>query len=99
MPSPRDDPMPPRSSTRAPKGPTMPEREKAAEPAGTRTIRLPEEVVQGIESRLKGSAFPSVDAFVSFVLARLLEVPGGPGLTEEDERGLKERLRSLGYID
>ena len=64
-----------------------------------RTIRLPAETVRAIESRLEGSAFESVDAFVAFVLARLLESPGGPGLTEDDERTLKERLRSLGYID
>ncbi len=64
-----------------------------------RTIRLPAETVRAIEARLEGSAFESVDAFVAFVLARLLESPGGPGLTEADERALKERLRSLGYID
>jgi hypothetical protein len=77
----------------------MPDRSSNPEIPGTRTIRLPGEIVQGIEARIKGSAFPTVDAFVSFVLARLLDVPGGPGLSEEDERGLKERLRSLGYID
>jgi hypothetical protein len=65
----------------------------------SRTIRLPAETVRAIEARLEGSAFESVDAFVAFVLARLLESPGGPGLTEDDERTLKERLRSLGYID
>jgi len=68
-------------------------------PESSRTIRLPAETVRAIEARLEGSAFDSVDAFVAFVLARLLESPGGPGLTEDDERTLKERLRSLGYID
>jgi hypothetical protein len=68
---------------------------------GPRTvaIHLPEETVRGLEARMKGSAFPSVDAFVAFVLARLLEEPASPGFTEEEERRLKERLRSLGYID
>jgi len=64
-----------------------------------RSIRIPEELAQRLESRLEGSAFDSVDAFVAFVLGRLLEEPGGPGFSEEDERVLKERLRSLGYID
>lgn len=68
-------------------------------PAASRTLRIPEETAQQIESRLRGSAFDTVDAFVAFVLARLLEEPGGPGLSEEEERKLKERLRSLGYID
>ena len=75
------------------------ERSPSPEAPGTRTVRLPSEIVVGIEARIRGSAFPNVDAFVSFVLARLLDVPGGPGLSEEEERGLKERLRSLGYID
>jgi Arc/MetJ-type ribon-helix-helix transcriptional regulator len=65
----------------------------------SRTIRLPEELARAIEARIQGSSFDSVDAFVAFVLARLLEERGDPAFSEEDERQLKERLRSLGYID
>ncbi len=69
-------------------------------PAPTvRTVQIPEETARRLESRLEGSAFTSVDAFVTFVLGRLLEEQGGPGFSEEDERALKDRLRSLGYID
>lgn len=64
-----------------------------------RTVRIPEEVAKGLEARMRGSAFPSLDAFVSFVLARLLEREEGTPFSEEEERRLKERLRSLGYID
>ena len=66
---------------------------------GTRTVRLPEELVATLEERLKGTSFESVDAFVAFVLARLAERPGAGTFSEEDERVLRERLRSLGYID
>lgn len=72
---------------------------KAPASPAVRTVRIPEEVAKKLEVRLEGSAFDSVDAFVSFVLSRLLEEQGGPGFSEEDERVLKERLRSLGYID
>ena len=72
---------------------------KTAPPPAERSVKIPEEVARRLESRLEGSAFTSVDAFVAFVLGRLLEEPGGPGFSEEDERALKERLRSLGYID
>jgi hypothetical protein len=72
---------------------------KAGAPPAVRTIRIPEEVARRLEPKLEGTAFDSVDAFVTFVLGRLLEEPGGPGFSEEDERVLKERLRSLGYID
>jgi hypothetical protein len=65
----------------------------------TRTLQLPEELVRAIEKRIQGSAFGTPDAFVAFVLARLLEEPGDPAFSEEDERLLKDRLRSLGYID
>jgi hypothetical protein len=66
---------------------------------GRRRVDLPEEVVRGLEERMKGSSFESVDVFIAFVLARLLEGPGPGAFSEEDERLLKERLRSLGYID
>jgi hypothetical protein len=64
-----------------------------------RPIRLPDDLVRAIEARIRGSSFDTVDAFVAFVLSRLLEEPGDPAFSEEDERQLKERLRSLGYID
>jgi Arc/MetJ-type ribon-helix-helix transcriptional regulator len=67
--------------------------------AADRTIRLPEDVAHAIEERIRGTGFASVDAFVAFVLARLLESPSSEPFSEQDERKLKERLRSLGYID
>ena len=63
------------------------------------TLHLPAELARAIEDRIRGSGFASVDAFVAFVLARLLENPSTEPFSEEDERRLKERLRSLGYID
>jgi Arc/MetJ-type ribon-helix-helix transcriptional regulator len=63
------------------------------------TVRLPEEIARGVAERIRGTGFDSVDAFVAFVLARLLEEPAHDGFSEEDERRLRERLRSLGYID
>ena len=62
-------------------------------------VRLPAEIVRGIEARIRGTGFRSVDEFVAFVLARLLEEPSPAGFSEEDERKLRERLRALGYID
>ena len=69
-----------------------------ATPAG-RTIVIPEEVARTLEDRLRTTSFSSVDAFVGFVLARLLEESRSGGFSEEEERRLRERLRSLGYID
>jgi Arc/MetJ-type ribon-helix-helix transcriptional regulator len=73
----------------------------AASPPKTamRSIQLPEDLVAAVAERIRGSSFESVDAFVAFVLARLTEERGEAAFSEEDERRLKERLRSLGYID
>jgi hypothetical protein len=67
--------------------------------AKSRTIEIPEEIAKALEARIHGSGFASVDAFVSFVLARLSEQPSSEPFSEEDEKRLRERLRSLGYID
>ncbi|MCI4365456.1 MAG: hypothetical protein L3K10_05270 [Thermoplasmata archaeon] len=65
-----------------------------------RTVRLPEEVVRSLEERMRGSSFDSVDALIAFILGRLVDHPSGDSaFSEEDERLLKDRLRSLGYID
>jgi Arc/MetJ-type ribon-helix-helix transcriptional regulator len=70
------------------------------EPASaTRSVRLPEELVDALSERIRGTSFESVDSFIAFVLARLMDQPGSRGFTEEEERSLRERLRSLGYID
>ena len=65
----------------------------------TRAVHLPEELVHAIEERMRGSSFDSPDAFIAFVLGRLLDQHGEGGFSAEDEQRLKERLRSLGYID
>ncbi len=76
-------------------------RADSAPPGGAerRTISLPSEVVRALERRMQGTSFESVDAFVTFVLERLLEQPGEGPFSAEDERLLRDRLRSLGYID
>jgi len=80
-------------------GAAVPGSMKSPAPPAVRNVQIPEEVARRLEARLEGSAFGSVDAFVAFVLGRLLEENSGPGFSEEDERALKDRLRSLGYID
>ena len=64
-----------------------------------RTIQIPESTARGLEERIRSSAFTDLDEYVGFVLARLLDAPSETPFSEEDERRLRERLRSLGYID
>lgn len=70
-------------------------------PEPTVAVQLPQDLHRRIQERLKGSSFRSVDDFVAFVLARLAERPvqDGEPLSAKDEAQVRERLRSLGYID
>jgi hypothetical protein len=65
----------------------------------TRSVRIPADVADALETRRRATSFETLDAYVAFVLARLVEEPGAGAFTEDDERQLKEKLRSLGYID
>ncbi|MCI4323330.1 MAG: CopG family transcriptional regulator [Thermoplasmata archaeon] len=62
-------------------------------------VHIPALVAQKIQERIQGTGFGTVDEFVTFVLARLLESSSDVPFSEEEEKRLKERLRSLGYID
>jgi hypothetical protein len=65
----------------------------------SRTVKIPEEIARRLEQKLSQTSFASLDDFVSFVLARLAESPSETPFSEDEERQLRERLRSLGYID
>ncbi len=65
----------------------------------SRTVKIPEEVARQLEKKLAQTSFGSLDEFISFVLARLAESSAEPPFSEEEERQLRDRLRSLGYID
>ncbi|MCI4347138.1 MAG: CopG family transcriptional regulator [Thermoplasmata archaeon] len=65
----------------------------------SRTIKIPEEVARQLEGKLARTSFGSLDDFVSFILARLAESTSETPFSEEEERQLRDRLRSLGYID
>ena len=64
-------------------------------------MHLDPELYARVEARLKGSGFSTVEEFVSFVLARLLEegAQTGEPFSQADEARVKEHLRSLGYLD
>jgi hypothetical protein len=71
----------------------------ADEPGPSRLLKVPESVAAALEAKLQGTGFSSLDEFVAFVLSRLAESTADVPFTPEEEARLKERLRSLGYID
>ena len=69
-------------------------------------IEIPEEIVEKLKKRVDSTdEFDSVEAYVNYVLKQVVERLDSekeeekPAFSEEDEEKVKERLRSLGYLD
>ena len=70
--------------------------------SGITTISIPKPLAEKIKKRIEGTGFNSVSSYVTYVLRQVLsnvEKNEKEPFSEEDERKIKERLRSLGYID
>lgn len=62
-----------------------------------RDLRLPVDLCRAAEERIKGTSFPTLEDFLTFVLRDLTSGRGAQA--EERERKLvAERLRDLGYL-
>ncbi|HIP63132.1 MAG TPA: CopG family transcriptional regulator [Archaeoglobus profundus] len=67
-----------------------------------REIKIPAELYEKIERRVKNTEFKSVDEYVTYVLREVLaslEEEEEQVFTKEEEEKVKERLRALGYLD
>jgi len=68
-------------------------------------IEIPEEIVEKLKKRVDSTdEFDSVEAYVNYVLKQVVERLDSekeekPAFSEEDEEKVKDRLRSLGYLD
>ncbi len=62
-------------------------------------VDIPSGLYKKLEERIKGSEFSSVSDYVAFVLTELLAAEEASGGSAEDEGKVKDRLRSLGYLD
>ena len=68
------------------------------------TVSIPKILADKIKERMKGTGFPSVSAYVAYVLRQVLssieeEERSKEAFTKEEEEKVKQRLRDLGYID
>jgi len=64
-----------------------------------RDISIPQSLYKRIQERIKGTGFSSVDEYVTYVLREVLSEDEAGEFTEEDEEKVRERLRSLGYLE
>jgi Arc/MetJ-type ribon-helix-helix transcriptional regulator len=64
-------------------------------------ISIPTSLFEKIKERIKGTGFPTVSSYVTYVLRELIEEEEEEKepFTKEDEEKIKARLRALGYID
>ena len=65
------------------------------------TISIPKPLADKIKERIEGTGFGSVSGFVTYVMRQVLseEPTKTEGFTKEEEAAVKQRLRSLGYLD
>ena len=64
------------------------------------SVSIPTFLFQKIQERMGRSGFPSVSSYVAYVLREVLtESKVEEPLTRDDAEKVKDRLRSLGYID
>ena len=66
------------------------------------TVSIPKQLYEKIQERIKDTGFTSASDYVTYVLRQViseLEEEQEEPFTKEDEEKVKERLRSLGYIE
>lgn len=66
------------------------------------TISIPAPLADKIKERIKDTGFNSVSSYVTYVLRQVLsnvEEKPKEAFSEDDEKKVKARLRSLGYLD
>ena len=64
-------------------------------------VPIPKSLYKKIEEEIKDSDFESVEEYVAFVLREVLseDEEEEEDFSKEEEEQVKERLRSLGYLD
>ena len=68
------------------------------------TISIPTQLAEKIKKRIKGTGFHSLSSYATYVLREVLsgvedEEGDDEAFSKEDEEKVKDRLRSLGYLD
>lgn len=64
------------------------------------SVSIPTFLFDKVKERIGRSGFPSVSAYVAYILREVLSEKGeDEALVGDDAEKVKNRLRSLGYID
>lgn len=66
------------------------------------TISIPKQLAEKLTKRIEGTSFNSLSSYVTYVMSEVLseiDEDTQEAFTKEDEERIKQRLRSLGYLD
>jgi len=65
------------------------------------SVSIPTPLFEKVKERIKGTGFTSVSSYVGYVLREILSEDDDDNepFSQEDEERVKDRLRSLGYLD
>ena len=61
-------------------------------------VLIPRELVAKINKKIQGTEFDSVEKFVLFVLQEVMKDSAPQDYSQEDQKRIEERLKSLGYV-
>lgn len=66
------------------------------------SVSIPTPLFEKVKERIEGTGFSSVSSYVTYVLREVLSKDSAEKsepFSREDEERVKDRLRSLGYLD
>ncbi len=65
------------------------------------TISIPMPLANKIKKRIEGTGFTSLSSYVTYVLREVISSDEGKdeAFSKDDEKRVKNKLRSLGYLD
>ena len=74
-----------------------------SEETNVTTISIPKPLAEKLRKQIEGTGFRSVSSYVTYILRQVLSTEdaktGQEALSRETEQKVKQRLRSLGYLD
>lgn len=63
------------------------------------TVSIPVPLFRKLKNQIENTGFTSVSSYVGYILREIVAEKGEAPFTEEDEEKIREKLRSLGYLE
>lgn len=73
--------------------------EKESKKTEFTTVSIPVTLFEKVKKQIDDTGFTSVSSYVGYILREIIAEKGEEPFTEEDEKKVKEKLKSLGYLE